>query len=41
MTTIDDVILRIPDWRKHEVRAAPLSGGRTNANYLWDVNGAS
>src|SRR6476469_26836 len=39
MTTIDDVIVRIPDWNGHDVRATPLNGGLTNTNYRVDVDG--
>jgi thiamine kinase-like enzyme len=39
MTTIDDVIAQIPDWRGCQVRAQPLNGGLTNTNYRVDVDG--
>jgi thiamine kinase-like enzyme len=39
MTTIEDVISRIPDWRGCDVRAAPLAGGLTNTNYRIEVDG--
>ena len=39
MTTIDDVIARIPDWQGRDVRAHPLAGGLTNTNYRVDVDG--
>lgn len=39
MTTIDEVIARIPSWRGREVRAAPLTGGLTNTNYRVEVDG--
>ena len=39
MTTIDDVIARIPDWHGHDVRVHPLAGGLTNTNYRVDVDG--
>ena len=41
MTTIDDVIARIHDWRGRDVRAHPLAGGLTNTNYRLDVDGTS
>ena len=41
MTTIDDVIARIPDWQGRDVQAAPLSGGLTNSNYRVDVDGGA
>ena len=40
MTTIDDVIERIPEWHGREVRAVPLTGGLTNTNYRVEVGGA-
>jgi thiamine kinase-like enzyme len=39
MTTIDEVIARIPSWRGREVRTAPLTGGLTNTNYRVEVDG--
>jgi thiamine kinase-like enzyme len=39
MTTIDDVIARIPAWMGRSVRAAPLAGGLTNTNYRVEVDG--
>jgi thiamine kinase-like enzyme len=39
MTTIDDVIARIPEWQGREVRAVPLAGGLTNTNYRVEVDG--
>ena len=39
MTTIDEVIARIPDWHGRDVRAAPLTGGLTNTNYRVEVDG--
>jgi len=39
MTTIDDVIAQIPDWRGCQVRVQPLNGGLTNTNYRVDVDG--
>jgi thiamine kinase-like enzyme len=39
MTTIDDVIARIPDWQGRDVRVHPLAGGLTNTNYRVDVDG--
>jgi thiamine kinase-like enzyme len=39
MTTIDDVIVGIPDWRGHEVHVKPLPGGLTNTNYRVEVDG--
>src|SRR5215213_4051593 len=39
MTTVDDVIIRIPFWNGHDVRATPLNGGLTNTNYRVDVDG--
>src|SRR6266508_3138597 len=39
MTTIEDVISRIPDWRGCDVRAGPLAGGLTNTNYRVEVDG--
>jgi thiamine kinase-like enzyme len=41
MTTIDEIVARIPDWQRHDVRATPLAGGLTNTNYRVDVDGAS
>ncbi|HNP71431.1 MAG TPA: choline/ethanolamine kinase family protein [Kouleothrix sp.] len=40
MTTIDEVIERIPEWHGREVRAVPLTGGLTNTNYRVEVGGA-
>jgi thiamine kinase-like enzyme len=40
MTTIDDVIARIPEWRGRDLRVQPLAGGLTNTNYRVDVDGA-
>jgi len=39
MTSIDDVIARIPDWQGRDVRVHPLAGGLTNTNYRVDVDG--
>jgi hypothetical protein len=39
MTSIDDVIARIPDWHGRDVRVLPLAGGLTNTNYRVDVDG--
>jgi thiamine kinase-like enzyme len=39
MTTIEDVIARIDDWRGCDVRPAPLAGGLTNTNYRIEVDG--
>lgn len=39
MTTIDEVIARIPEWRDCAVHAAPLAGGLTNTNYRVEVDG--
>jgi thiamine kinase-like enzyme len=39
MTTIDDVVARIPAWNGSSIRAAPLTGGLTNINYRVDVDG--
>ncbi len=39
MTTIDEVIARIPEWRGRAVHAAPLAGGLTNTNYRVVVDG--
>ena len=39
MTTIDDVIAQIPDWRGCQIRVQPLNGGLTNTNYRVDVDG--
>jgi len=33
MTTIDQVIARIPEWQGRAVHTAPLAGGLTNTNY--------
>jgi thiamine kinase-like enzyme len=41
MTTIDEVIARIPEWQGRAVRAAPLAGGLTNTNYRVEVDGAA
>src|SRR5690349_4376214 len=41
MTSIDDVIARIPAWQGCQVRAAPLAGGLTNTNYRVEVDGAA
>jgi thiamine kinase-like enzyme len=41
MTSIDDVIARIPAWQGRQVRAAPLAGGLTNTNYRVEVDGAA
>jgi thiamine kinase-like enzyme len=41
MTTIDEVIARLPDWQGRHVRAHPLAGGLTNTNYRVDVDGIS
>ncbi len=41
MTTIDDVIARIPDWQGSDIRAVPLAGGLTNSNYRVDVDGVA
>src|SRR5690242_4159786 len=41
MIDIDDVIARIPGWRGRDVRAHPLAGGLTNANYRVEVDGIS
>jgi thiamine kinase-like enzyme len=41
MTSIDDVIARIPDWHGRDLRVHPLAGGLTNTNYRVDVDGAS
>jgi thiamine kinase-like enzyme len=40
MTTIDEVIARIPSWRGCSVLVAPLAGGLTNTNYRVEVDGA-
>jgi thiamine kinase-like enzyme len=37
MTTIDQVIARIPGWQGRDVRATPLAGGLTNTNYRVDI----
>ena len=39
MTSIDEVIARIPDWHGRDVRVVPLAGGLTNTNYRVDVDG--
>jgi thiamine kinase-like enzyme len=39
--TIEQVIERIPEWRGRRVAAKTLSGGRTNAIYRVEVDGAS
>lgn len=39
MTTIEDVIARIPEWRAAAPSVAPLSGGITNLSYRVEVNG--
>src|SRR3954453_8393493 len=39
MTSIDEVIARIPDWHGRDVRVLPLAGGLTNTNYRVDVDG--
>ena len=39
MTTIDDVIARIPDWHGRDVHVHPLAGGLTNTNYRVEVAG--
>jgi thiamine kinase-like enzyme len=41
MTTIDDVIARIPDWQGGDIRAVPLAGGLTNSNYRVEVDGVA
>ena len=41
MTTIDEVIERIPEWRDRAVHVAPLAGGLTNTNYRVDVDSTS
>lgn len=33
MTTIEDVIARVPAWQGRSVQATPLTGGLTNTNY--------
>ena len=38
MTTIDDVIARIPDWHGCDIRIHPLAGGLTNTNYRVEVD---
>lgn len=37
--TIDEIIVRIPDWRGRNVRVTPLSGGLTNTNVCVHVDG--
>src|SRR4051812_42017855 len=39
MTTIDEVIAQIPEWRDRKVSAQPLNGGLTNTNYRVNVDG--
>jgi len=39
MTTIEEVIARIPDWHGQDVLVHPLAGGLTNTNYRVDVDG--
>jgi thiamine kinase-like enzyme len=41
MTTIDEVIARIPEWQRRAIYAAPLAGGLTNTNYCVVVDGIS
>src|SRR5262247_2083770 len=41
MTTIDDIIARIPTWQSRDIHVAPLSGGLTNTNYRVEVDGAA
>lgn len=39
MSTIEEVVAKIPDWKKKKLSITPLSGGLTNSNYKVDVNG--
>lgn len=39
MSTIEDVVAGIPDWKKKKARITPLSGGLTNSNYKVEVDG--
>src|SRR5450759_4272853 len=38
MTSIEDVIASIPDWRNRVLSVTPLRGGLTNINYRVDVD---
>src|SRR5581483_8171811 len=39
MTSIDEILPRISDWRNKSVMVTPLSGGLTNTNYRVEVEG--
>lgn len=39
MSTIEDVVAKIADWKKKKVKITPLSGGLTNSNFRVDVGG--
>ena len=38
MSTIEEVIQKIPDWKNREISVAPLSGGLTNSNFKVEVD---
>jgi len=39
MSTIEEVVAKIPDWKNKQVSITPLSGGLTNSNFKVDVDG--
>jgi len=41
MSTIDEVVAKIPDWDGKDISILPLSGGLTNSNFKVEVDGLS
>src|SRR6185503_16870715 len=39
MSTIEEVVTKIPDWKNKEISIASLSGGLTNSNFKVEVDG--
>jgi thiamine kinase-like enzyme len=39
MSTIEEVVNKIPAWKNREISVAPLSGGLTNSNFKVEVDG--
>src|SRR5215207_10635574 len=39
MSTIEEVVNKIPAWKNKEISIAPLSGGLTNSNFKVEVDG--
>jgi thiamine kinase-like enzyme len=39
MSVIEDVVTKIPDWKKKKTSITPLSGGLTNSSFKVDVDG--